>query len=203
MSSYYDVLGVGVDADVDEVRRAYLRQAQRFHPDRYAGSPEAERRRAESQMKALNQAWNTLKNAETRHRYDIEHGLVDADPVDADYLLDDAGWADSRWDDDAPEPRRSLFRRTGVRVAVVSVLVAGLAGSGITVLAGRGDRSPASKRTAGSWAPSAVADLRTAAVNAGLSPTEADCFVDAIINRYRPTDDVDRSVVARAANACR
>src|SRR5947199_6989340 len=86
-------------------------------------------------MKARKQAWNTLKNAATRHRYDIEHGLVDADPGDTGYLFDDAGWDDGRWDDDAPEPRRSLFRRTGVRVAVVSVLVAGLAGSGIAVLA--------------------------------------------------------------------
>ena len=45
MASYYDVLGVGVDADSEEVRRAYYRKAQLFHPDRNAGSTDPERQR--------------------------------------------------------------------------------------------------------------------------------------------------------------
>src|SRR5205814_1030853 len=48
MTSYYDVLGVAADADLEEVRRAYYRKAQRLHPDRYAGAPDPDRRRAEA-----------------------------------------------------------------------------------------------------------------------------------------------------------
>ena len=40
MTSYYDVLGVDPDADFEEVRRAYHRKAQLFHPDRFAESPD-------------------------------------------------------------------------------------------------------------------------------------------------------------------
>jgi len=208
MSSYYDVLGVGVDADVDLIHRAYLARAQRLHPDRYAGAPEEERQRAEVEMKALNEAWNTLKHPDARRRYDAEHGFAGPDPDDGSW--DDGSWDDERlwpdevWDDAPSDARPSLFRRTGVRLAIVVVLVAGLAGSGVVVLARRGDRSPpASGRTAGSWSPSDSADLRSAAIRAGLTPTQADCFVDWITSRYRPSDQVDPSVIGRAADSCR
>jgi curved DNA-binding protein CbpA len=196
MSSYYDVLRVGVDADAEVIRRAYLTRAQLLHPDRYAGAPEQERQRAEAAMKALNEAWNTLKNPEARHRYDVEHGFVGPGPDD------EAFWDDEPWDD-APT-RRPLFRRTGVRLAIVLVLVGGLAGSGVVVFAGRdGGSPPASKRTAASWSPSDSADLRSAAIRAGFTPTQADCFVDWITSRYRPSDQIDPSVIGRAADACR
>ncbi|HEY0399845.1 MAG TPA: J domain-containing protein, partial [Acidimicrobiia bacterium] len=91
MTSYYDVLGVGADADFEELRRAYYRKARLFHPDRYAESPDPERRRAEAEMKALNEAWNTLGNSEARRRYDIELGLIDADDQ-GEELGDDGLW---------------------------------------------------------------------------------------------------------------
>lgn len=31
--TYYDILGVGVDADEDEIRSAYRRRAKELHPD--------------------------------------------------------------------------------------------------------------------------------------------------------------------------
>lgn len=61
MTSYYDLLGVDVDAGFEEVRRAYHRKAQLLHPDRHPGSSDAERRQAETAMVALNEAWNTLR----------------------------------------------------------------------------------------------------------------------------------------------
>src|SRR5688500_17482338 len=72
MNSHYDVLGVPFDADADEIRRAYLRKAQLLHPDRHGGSPESVRRQAEAEMKAVNEAWKTLKDPEARSRYDME-----------------------------------------------------------------------------------------------------------------------------------
>ncbi|HEV7534266.1 MAG TPA: J domain-containing protein [Acidimicrobiia bacterium] len=196
MPLYYDLLGVGAEADAGEIHRAYLRQAQSLHPDRFVGAPEPERRRAEAEMKALNEAWNTLKNPDARARYDAEQDA-------------DAG-ADSAWhgewngvgDDDPSPPSRSPLRRTGVRLAVVAVVVAGLAGSGIAVF-GRGpDPSPPPSR-AGSWNPSAVAALRSAAIGAGLTPTAADCFVGAVTGRYRPSDDVDPAVIRQTLDSCR
>jgi len=178
-----------VDADFEEVRRAYYRKAQLFHPDRYAGSPDPERRRAEAEMKALNEAWNTLGNSEARRRYDIELGLIDADGEDEE--LGDEGL----WDDEA-QPRPSLFRSRALRLAVALVVIAGFVLSAIGVL------WPADNHSA-RWSATATADLRSAAINAGMTAPEADCFVHAITTRYGPSDDVDRAVIQQVADACR
>jgi curved DNA-binding protein CbpA len=189
MTSYYDVLGVGVDADSEEVRRAYYRKAQLFHPDRYAGSPDPERQRAEAEMKAVNEAWNTLGNSEARRRYDIELGLIDADGDDEE-LGDEGLW------DDAERPRPSFFRSRGVRLAVALVVIAGVVASVIAVLPKPDDHSAR-------WSATATADLRSAAIKAGMTPPQADCFVHAITTRYGPSDDVDRAVIQQVADACR
>ena len=189
MNSYYDVLGVGLDADVEEVRRAYYRKAQLFHPDRYAGSPDPERRRAEAEMKALNEAWNTLRNSESRRRYDIELGLIEADGEDEE-LGDEGLWVD------AEQPRPSLFRRRGVRLGVALVVIAGVVASAIVAL------SPPDTHSA-EWSGTATADLRSAAINAGMTAPQADCFVHAITTRYGPSDEVDRAVIQQVGDACR
>ena len=60
--SHYDVLGVSPAAKPDAIRRAYLRQARRWHPDRPSGDPE--------QMRAVNQAWQVLGDLRSRAAYD-------------------------------------------------------------------------------------------------------------------------------------
>jgi curved DNA-binding protein CbpA len=191
MSSYYDLLGVAVDADAEEVRRAYLTKAQELHPDRYAGSPDpVPRLRAEAEMKAVNEAWNTLKSAETRRRYDIEHGLVDADPEDG--LFEDP----AQWEEVETETRTSPLRRTGVRFAIVATLVAGLIGSVVVVSTRTEDQS---RR----WSPAATAEMRSAAIRAGMTPAQADCFVHSITSRYGPSDSIDLFLVRQAADGCR
>jgi len=189
MTSYYDVLGVRADADFEEVRRAYYRKAQLFHPDRYAGSPDPERRRAEAEMKALNEAWNMLRNSEARRRYDIELGLIDADG-EHEELGDEGLWVD------AEQPRPSLFRRRGVRLAIALVVIAGVVASAIVLLSPPDDHSAP-------WSTTATAELRSAAIKAGMTAPQADCFVQAITTRYRPSDDVDRAVIQQVADACR
>jgi hypothetical protein len=189
MTSYYDALGVGVDADVEEIRRAYYRKAQLVHPDRYAGSPEPERQWAEAEMKAINEAWNTLGDPESRRRYDIELGLIDADGEDEE-LGDESLWGDDE------RPRPSLFRRKGVRLAITVVIIAGVVASVIAVL-------PSPDNHSGRWSATATAELRSAAIRAGMTAPEADCFVHGITTRYGPSDDVDRAVIQQVADACR
>jgi curved DNA-binding protein CbpA len=195
MTSYYDVLGVGVDADVEEVRRAYHRKAQLLHPDRYGTASDEARRQAESAMKALNEAWNTLKSPEARRRYDVALGLVD--DHEAEYL--EAG---GDWDEAEPANPVSFFRRAGVRLAIVVVLVAGIVGSLVVAAVSGGGGPPASGHS-DQWGPPAASELRTAAMRAGLTATEADCFVRYITSRYSPSDDVDVSIVQQAADSCR
>ena len=193
MPSYYEILGVGPHADFEEVRRAYHRQAQRFHPDRYAGSPEAQRREAEAAMKALNEAWNTLRNSEARRRYDTGLGLVDAEVEDS--AGEDSAGEEDLWAEDEPL-RPSPLRRTGVRWVVVLVILAGVVASAIAVLPPADDHSAR-------WSATDAAELRSAAIAAGMTAPQADCFVQTITTRYRPSDDVDRAVIQQVADACR
>lgn len=206
MSSYYDVLGVGVDADGEEVRRAYHRKAQVLHPDRYAGAPEPVRRRAEAEMKALNEAWSTLKDPEARRQYDVALDLVgDLRPEyrGDEYFGDEYFGAGDFRDDDELETRVPFFRRTGVRLLIIVLLVAGLVVPLVIAAVSGGGAGRTTTNHSGQWTPTATAELRTAAVRAGFTATQADCFVSYITTRYSPSDDVDVSIVQQAAGACR
>lgn len=62
---YYEVLGVERDAADDEIKKAYRQMAFKFHPDRNPDDPEAE-----SKFKEAAEAYEVLRNPETRARYD-------------------------------------------------------------------------------------------------------------------------------------
>lgn len=72
MADPYEVLGVARDADPAEVRRAYLQQARRFHPDHHLGSSAAARAEAEQRMRDVNDAWAVLRDPERRRRLEGE-----------------------------------------------------------------------------------------------------------------------------------
>ncbi len=61
---YYEIMGVGRDADQDEIKRAYRKLSRKFHPD---VSKEAD---AESRFKDLGEAYEVLKDPEKRAAYD-------------------------------------------------------------------------------------------------------------------------------------
>ncbi len=67
---YYEVLGVGRDADEKEIKRAFRRLARKYHPDVNPGNKEAERR-----FKEISEAYEVLRNPEKRARYDREGHL--------------------------------------------------------------------------------------------------------------------------------
>ncbi len=62
---YYEVLGVAREADGEEIKRAYRRLAMQYHPDRNAGDAEAEEK-----FKEAAEAYEVLRDADKRQRYD-------------------------------------------------------------------------------------------------------------------------------------
>jgi hypothetical protein len=68
--SHYEILGVARQADHDQIRRAYLSAARRWHPDRHSGRPPAEADKAEQAMRRVNQAWEVLGDTVSREAYD-------------------------------------------------------------------------------------------------------------------------------------
>lgn len=64
------MLGVRADAPVEEIHRAYLQLARRFHPDFFTAAAPAERAAAEARMRAVNEAWAVLGDAARRRQHD-------------------------------------------------------------------------------------------------------------------------------------
>jgi hypothetical protein len=68
--TYYDVLGVPVNAAPEELRRAYLAMARELHPDRTLGMSKDEAELTSRRMQHVNEAWRILKEPASRAAYD-------------------------------------------------------------------------------------------------------------------------------------
>ncbi|MDO4643818.1 MAG: DnaJ C-terminal domain-containing protein [Cardiobacteriaceae bacterium] len=64
--NYYEVLGVAQDASATDIKKAYHKLVRQYHPD-ISKNPDADKKTSE-----INQAYNTLKDAEKRAAYDAE-----------------------------------------------------------------------------------------------------------------------------------
>jgi DnaJ-class molecular chaperone len=62
---FYEILGLTAAVKQEELRRAYLKLALEFHPDRNSGN-----RQAEERFKNISQAYAVLSDPSTRKRYD-------------------------------------------------------------------------------------------------------------------------------------
>ena len=62
---YYEVLGISKGATKEEIKKAYRKQALRFHPDKNPGD-----KKAEENFKEAAEAYEVLSNEEKRARYD-------------------------------------------------------------------------------------------------------------------------------------
>ena len=70
---YYKVLGVTKDASKEDIKRAYRKLAQRYHPDANKGDSQAEAR-----FKEISEAHAVLANTEKRAEYDEMRRLFEA-----------------------------------------------------------------------------------------------------------------------------
>ena len=71
---YYEVLGVSRNASDDEIKKAYRKEAKKYHPDLHPGDKEAE-----AKFKEINEAYGGLSDAEKKQRYD-QFGHAGVDP---------------------------------------------------------------------------------------------------------------------------
>ncbi len=71
---YYEVLGVQKDASDEDIKKAYRKQAMKYHPDRNPGDKEAEER-----FKEAAEAYEVLSDDNKRARYD-QYGFAGVDP---------------------------------------------------------------------------------------------------------------------------
>jgi DnaJ family protein B protein 4 len=77
-TNYYDVLGVSKDADEDTIKKAYRKQAMKWHPDRNPDNKEL----ADKKFKQVSEAYEVLSDKQKRQMYDQfgEEGLKGQGP---------------------------------------------------------------------------------------------------------------------------
>jgi molecular chaperone DnaJ len=62
---YYEILGIAKNASEDEIKKAYRKLAVKYHPDKNPGNKEAE-----DKFREATEAYEVLKDADKRARYD-------------------------------------------------------------------------------------------------------------------------------------
>ncbi|KAI8898124.1 hypothetical protein BC833DRAFT_526239 [Globomyces pollinis-pini] len=71
MMDYYKILGISRTASQREIKKAYRKKAQEWHPDKYKGDLTAEE--VQKKMAEINRSYEILGNEETREQYDNGH----------------------------------------------------------------------------------------------------------------------------------
>ena len=67
-NEYYDLLEVNRSASAEEIKKAFRKQAMKYHPDRNPDDKEAEQK-----FKQINEAYEVLKDEQKRNSYIVKN----------------------------------------------------------------------------------------------------------------------------------
>ncbi len=76
--THYQILGVQFNATKAEIKKAYRRLAEKYHPDRTRDLPEHIRKKYEKEMKLINMAKDVVLNPTSRSFYNYKLGFCDS-----------------------------------------------------------------------------------------------------------------------------
>jgi curved DNA-binding protein CbpA len=68
METYYSILQVSANATPDEIKRSYLKLAQKYHPDRFTDSEE--KKTAHEKFSRITESYRILSDENLRQEYD-------------------------------------------------------------------------------------------------------------------------------------
>ena len=81
----YDILGVSKTATSSEIKKAYKSLVKKYHPDVFEGNKDL----AESKIKEINDAYDTLSDPVLREEYDRSLEVPETDNVLKNSAYDD------------------------------------------------------------------------------------------------------------------
>ncbi len=67
---YYKILEISKEATEDEIKKAYKRQALKWHPDKHSNGEEEQRLNADKMFKDIGEAYSVLSDPQKKVRYD-------------------------------------------------------------------------------------------------------------------------------------
>lgn len=114
--NYYEILGVAKSATPEEIKKAYKKQAIKWHPDRHSSESEEKQKEAAEKFKDVGEAYDVLKDPQKKAHYD-SYGTMDnfgggysgPDPNDmASFFQSMFGGGDFFQQRTGPEPGESL-----------------------------------------------------------------------------------------------
>ncbi len=84
MINHFRVLGVKASASEDEIKKAYKRLSNKYHPDKLHGLSDDEKEAAAGQLQAVKQAYEVLSDPKQKAAFIKEfNNVIVTDPTSA------------------------------------------------------------------------------------------------------------------------